>query len=47
MDGLFHGKPYFLMDDLRVFPYFWISTHMILAFTMQRFWGYLYQVLRT
>ena len=24
MDGLFHGsKPYFLMDDLGVFPYFW------------------------
>ena len=23
MDGLFHGKPYEQMDDLRVFPDFW------------------------
>ena len=22
MDGLFHGKPYFSMDDLGVFPLF-------------------------
>ena len=23
MDGENNGKPYFLMDDLGVFPYFW------------------------
>ena len=23
-----NGKPYFLMDDLGVFPYFWVNTHM-------------------
>ncbi len=30
MDGLFHGKPNFLMDDLGgKKPYFWFNTHWI------------------
>ena len=29
MDGWFHGKAYFLLDDLGVnHPYFWFNTHM-------------------
>ena len=31
MDGLFHGKHYFLMDDLGGgSPYFWFNTHLAL-----------------
>ena len=28
MDGENNGKPYFLMNDLGVFPYFWFNTHI-------------------
>ncbi len=30
MDGENHGKPYEQMDDLGVFPYFWLNTHIYL-----------------
>ena len=28
MDGENNGKPYEQMDDLGVFPYFWVDTHI-------------------
>ena len=29
MDGKNNGKPYEQMDDLGVFPYFWVDTHIL------------------
>ncbi len=29
MDGENNGKPYEQMDDLGVFPYFWVDTQMV------------------
>ena len=31
MDGENNGKPYEQMDDLGVFPYFWVDTHISAA----------------